>query len=1198
MWFGTLDGLNKYDGYRFTTYRHDPQNPNSLSDNAIWAIHEDRSGLLWLATNAGLNRFDPRSEKFTAYRHDPDNPHSLSHDAIWAIYADRAGRLWIGTDGGLNRFDPASGTFTVFRHSLDNRNSLSDDRVLAIHEDRQGMLWLGTWDGGLNQFDPATNSFTAFRHAPDDPNSLSDDRVLAIHEDRQGRLWLGTWDGGLNKFDPTTQTFTIFHHSPDDPATVGGDDIRAILEDRYGALWIGSWDGGLSKFDPATQTFTVFRNNPDDPQSIRSNRVRTLFEDRGGVLWVGTWGGGLSRLQRPTKLFAHYQHVPDQPNTLSDSDVRAVLVDQAGLLWVGTAGGLNQLNTTTGAVIHFRHDPNRPGSLNDNHVNALYQDRAGTLWVGTNRGLNKLNAATQTFTVYEPAPYAPKNLSHAQVSVIYEDSHGVLWVGTNGGGLNRFDRKTETFTHFGHDVYEPGSLSNDFVRAIYEDSSDVLWVGTNGGGLNRFDRATESFVHLAHDSDIPGSLSHNQVNVIYQDHGGALWVGTGGGLNRYDAATQTFTHYTEQDGLPSQIIQGILEDDGELPNLWISTEQGLARLSLATDTLQSYGLQDGLPGSAFNRGSHFKSQRNELFFGGLAGLITFHPDQIQNNPHRPPVVITAVRTNNPRFNLPQAASFLQQIELSYWEPIVSFEFASLDYVAPDENQYAYRLEGFDQNWIKTDAQQRTATYANLKPGHYTFRVKGSNNDGVWNEEGASVNLIIHPPPWQTWWAYSLYVLALGIAVFAVVQLKTRAQARELARQREINELLENEVAARTRRLELVAALSERLNAILDIDQLLMECVNQVKERLGYYHAQVFMLDETHDNLILRASAGKASQAVAKNELHTIPLTTPNSLLAHAARTGEIIIAENVFEAANWMPDPLRPDTKSEIGVPIMVQEQVVGVLDVQEDEFAALDDSDAHLLRSLANQVSVAIENARLYSVAQRELAERGKLIAELDAFAYTVAHDFQNPLSSIIAYAELLGEEWSTRDDLQEASEVIARNGHKLKAIVRELLLLAKMRNSDAARQPLDMAKIVEEAQQNLRLMIDDGQAEIIVPAEWPAALGYAPWVEEVWTNYLSNAIKYGGRPPRVELGATTLDNGMVRFWVRDNGEGLSPDDQAKLFLPFVQLSRSRVEGGYGLGLSIVQRIVEKLGGQVSVESSGISGQGSLFSFTLPAAS
>jgi len=1197
LWIGTLDGLNKYDGYQFTTYRHDPSNPNTVSDNAIWVIHQDQAGALWLGTNGGLNRFDPATETFVNYRYDPANKNSLSHDRIWAIHEDGLGVLWIGTDGGgLNRFDPVSETFTVYRHDANDPNSLNDNRVMAIAEDQHGILWVGTWDGGLNRFDPATETFTHFRHDPSRANSLSHNRVLAIHVDQQNIIWIGTWDSGLNRFDPVTESFTLFRHRPSDPTSLSNDDIRTIYEDRQGRLWIGTWDGGLNRFDPVTGIFASYRHNPDDSDSLSGNRIRAVLEDQGGVIWVGSWDGGLTKLHQSTKQFFSYRY-SDRNGHRSLRDIRTVIEAESGMVWLGTADGLYRLDRRDEQIIPFSFDSESSEGFSHGQINTIFQDRAGTFWIGTNDGLSHFDVMDQTLTTYQPIPYTPSSLSHAEVNVTYQDRRGVLWVGTVGGGLNKFDASTQSFTHYQHSLYERDSLSNNVIRAIIQDQDGILWVGTSGGGLNRFDPLTQSFTRYQYDSNNPNSLSHDQVNVIYSDKRGTLWIGTKDGLNKFDPSTQSFRRFYEQDGLSSSVIRAIQEDDATPSNLWIATDEGLTRFNPTLNTSRNFGVDDGLPFSTFSRGVSFRNQEGELFFGGSEGLIVFHPDQVQNNPHQPPIVITRFQTNNKDFVLSKHIAYLDEINLSYQENVISFEFAALDYVAPEKNQYAYKLEGFDADWIKTDAQERLVTYTNLKPGQYIFRVQGSNNDGIWSEAGTAVKLIVHPPPWQTWWAYGLYIVGLGAIIFGVVQLRTRAQAQELARQREINELLETRVVARTRRLELVAALSERLNAILDVDQLLVELVNEVKDSLGYYHAQVFTLDAGRQNLILAASAGKVDDAVREQEVVTLPVSTPKSLLAQVARTGKIVIADNVFEAANWMPDPLRPHTKSEIGVPIIFEGNVVGVLDVQEDEFSALDDSDANLLTSLANQVGVAMENAHLYAAAQQELLEREKLITELDAFAYTVAHDFQNPLSIMIAYAELLGEEWSTPEDLKEASEVLTRNGHKLKSIVRELLLLAKMREQEVEPHPLDMAEIIDEAQQSLMLMIEARQAEITMPDSWPTALGYAPWVEEVWVNYLSNAIKYGGQPSCIKVGAEIQDDEMIRFWVRDNGNGLSAEEQTQLFLPFVQLSRGRVKGGYGLGLSIVQRIVEKLGGKVSVESSGVEGQGTTFSFTLPVA-
>jgi signal transduction histidine kinase/ligand-binding sensor domain-containing protein len=790
MWFGTEDGLNKYDGYTFTVYKRDPQDPHSLSANTVRAILEDASNALWIGTDGGgLNRFDRATEQFTHFRNDPQNSDSLSSDTVIAIYEDRLGTLWIGTDGGgLDRFDQATGRFSHYRHDPNDPHSLSHDVVTSILEDSTGKLWIATLGGGLNQLDRTTGQFVHYQHNPDAPNSLSNDEVNTISARRGGGLWIGT-NGGLNEFDPQTQKFTYYLHDPNDPRSLTYDGIDAVYQDSSGTLWVGTSIGlnelalgGVEGAEPQTRGFIHHRNDPLDPNSLSLDDITALYEDSAGVLWIGTTVGGLNKLDRKMRRFAHYRNNPDDPNSLSSNTVWAIHQDASGALWVGSSGlsgGLDRLARQTDQLTHYRYDPQDPRTLRAGAVLAIHQDSSGALWVGTYEGgLSQLDLQTDQFTHYRHDSNNPHSLSHDIVWALYEDTTRVLWVGTWGGGLDRFDRGTGQFAHYRHDPADPGSISSDLILTIYQDRAGTLWVGTTKG-LDKLDRQTGRFTHYKNDPANPRTLSSDAVPTIYQDSSGTLWVGTDDGLNKFDPAAETFTHYTEKDGLANDAIGCILEDDRNY--LWISSGKGLSRFNPRTEEFKNYDVRDGLQSNEFNRGACYKNKQGELFLGGINGFNAFYPADIADNPHVPPVILTGFQI----FNKPVAiggASPLKKpigetdaLTLSYQDYVFSFEFAALDYTIPGKNRYAYKLEGFDRDWNYVDSNHRFASYANLPAGAYTFRVKGSNNDGVWNEAGVKVEVKVEPPPWQTWWAYTLYAI-LSVSIAAAI---LRYRLREL-----------------------------------------------------------------------------------------------------------------------------------------------------------------------------------------------------------------------------------------------------------------------------------------------------------------------------------------------------------------------------------------------------------------------------------
>ncbi|MCT7981158.1 two-component regulator propeller domain-containing protein [Laspinema olomoucense] len=808
MWFATPDGLNKYDGYQFKIYKNDPSDLQSISDNFVTIIYENGGGgEIWVGTNdGGLNYFNKLTEKFTRYQNDPSNPQSLSHNHVLSIYEDKNQRLWVGTEDGLNQFNPQTGDFTRYKNDPNNPDSLIQNTVTSIYENREGELWVGT-KGGLDKFDRNAEKFIHYKHHPDDPKSLSDNSISSIIEDREGNLWISTLGGGVNKFNPDMEEFTRYLNDPNNPHSISSNTVSHIYQDETGLIWMGtgSWLGssggnGLNLFNPNTEEFTTYNPNPGNPHSLSDSAVFSMYEDRSGILWFGTFIGGINKYDRHHIKFDRYTYEPGNPHGMAeDPAIMSIYEDKSGTIWIGTFGGfLEKFDHETGEFTTYQNNPNDPDSLSAGGVWSIYEDRQGILWIGTfGGGLNTLDRTTNKFTHYTHDPNNPASLSDNSVVSIFEDQQGTLWIGTFGGGLNQLNRETGTFTAYQANPNNPNSLSDNSIWQIYEDTRGKLWVATHQGGLNQLDRETGIFTRYQK-SDTLNSLSNNSVLSIYEDATGILWLGTfGGGLNKFDPLTQTFTAYTEQDGLPNDVVYGILPDDQG--NLWLSTNKGLSKFNPSQETFQNYDTSDGLLSNEFNAGAYYTSKTGEMYFGNVKGFNVFFPEQVKNNPYIPPIVITGFKKLNETTQLNEAISQIKTLNLSYQDYVFSFEFAALNYTSPEKNQYAYKLEGFDKDWINAGTR-RYATYTNLDGGHYTFHVKGSNNDGVWNEIGTSIQLEIAPPPWKTWWAYTLYVFALMGVVLAYVQWRTIAQRQELEQQRQELER-ERVVSEKLRRLD-------------------------------------------------------------------------------------------------------------------------------------------------------------------------------------------------------------------------------------------------------------------------------------------------------------------------------------------------------------------------------------------------------------
>ncbi|HOT91640.1 MAG TPA: two-component regulator propeller domain-containing protein [Anaerolineae bacterium] len=773
LWFGTQDGLNRYDGYTFTVFRHLRSDPHSPIHNTIQALTVDSTGALWVGTVGGLDRYDRDSGGFIHY--------TEIAESVTVIYEDGAGTLWVGTAGsGLWYYDRPADRFVPYE------NSLPDNHILALHGDPDGTLWVGTEYAGL------WNNLTG--HLDSAPYT----RITAIIQDRAGALWVGSGAlhepavGGLVALDPTTGQAASDHQR------VNQVHVTALLEDRTGTLWVGT-ENGLATLDRNTGEVRLrfYHHDPLDPYSPVNDHIYALYEDHAGILWIAT-DEGISRYVREKNRFVLYRHDPQNPDSLGAPRVGAVLKDRDGALWIGLHnGGLDRIDAT-GTVVHYRNDPAVPYSLSHDHVTALYQDHTGDIWIGTSAGLDRLGSATGEgephpyFTHYVHDPADPHSLGPGAVKVIYVDRSGALWIGTEEPGtLSRLEPGEDKgegkphpyITVYRYDPAHPDAFPNTYgIRAILEDQAGHLWLGTYNG-LVCFDPQNGTFIQYRHDPENPHSLSDDFVWALYATPDDTLWVGTHGGLNRLDKINGQFTVYTIEDGLPNDGIAAILGDSAGRPYLWLATMGGgLSRFDPRTATFHNYDIGDGLQGMHFIPGAAYRSPDGELFFGGSNGLNRFYPAAILENSHVPPVVLTAFRKFDRKVDFGRDLADVREITLTYRENFFSFEFAALDYADPAKNQYAYILEGFDRDWVLCGTRHYAA-YTNVPPGRYTFRVRGSNNDGIWNQEGLAVQVIITPPFWATWWFKGLIttvVVGIGAAIYA-------ARARNVAALREREE---------------------------------------------------------------------------------------------------------------------------------------------------------------------------------------------------------------------------------------------------------------------------------------------------------------------------------------------------------------------------------------------------------------------------
>ncbi len=759
IWFGTAGGLNRYDGNDFIVYNQ-CNRPGCLSHDQVNCMARDEDGTFWIGTTGGgLNHFDPLGGTFSRYRSVPGDGGSLSDDSLRALLPAGDGILWIGTDNGLNRFDTRSGRFTRYLWARESSGLSAGNAIYSLYRDPGGTIWAGSGDG-LYRFDGSRQTLERFAADRGDRNARLHNQVNAIFEDDRGTLWLGT-EGGLVRFDKQAGTFRCLMESVTVLPHLYRSRIFAIVPDTRGRVWVAT-ESGLYLF-PRRDLLAIYFRAGAVPQRLLMNRfVISVFHDREDVIWAGTLGGVFKYDLRTRQFSMHGAEIENRERGSGTFSVLATCRDAGGDLWIGTyKHGLFRVSGSPDQRVRRVPFPGNPQDERSLAVSALLPGRDRVLWVGTSRGLYAYDLEGNAFRGHFAHGPAPGSLSHDQVAVLFEDRSGRLWVGTQDG-LNQLDRARGTFTVF-RPAPQPGAAGNrSKVSAIYQDRQGFLWVGTQGGGLNRFDGERGVFDrNYRHREGDGGSLGSDGVHCLLEDSLGRFWVGTNsGGLNLLDRASGRFTVFSTEDGLANNDIQGMLED--RQGHLWLSTNRGLCRFDPLAKSARNYTTRDGLQGDEFMPMSFYKAGDGEMFFGGTNGLTHFFPENIQGNPHRPPVVLTGVEVFNSGRKLSGDIGRVQRLVLGPQDRIVSFSFAALSFSDPKRNRYAYKIEGLNDDWVQIGGRHEV-TVSNLRPGSYVFRVRGSNNHGVWNEQGASLAITMRAPWWQSWWfRVPAFLLLLGL----------------------------------------------------------------------------------------------------------------------------------------------------------------------------------------------------------------------------------------------------------------------------------------------------------------------------------------------------------------------------------------------------------------------------------------------------
>jgi PAS domain S-box-containing protein len=1207
IWLATFNGLHRYDGYKCTLYRHDPNDSKSISSKNVTCLCLDSEGTLWVGTyDNGFNRFHWETETFTQYHSNENNHPGPKHDGINVIYEDQKGYLWIGTlEGGVKRFDKKTGKFKRFQHDPGNQHSLSNNNVISICQDSKGRLWIGTQDG-LNRWDPEKEVFTPYNLEPGGPGALERNHIKVIYEDRKGNLWIGIWGGGLCQYIQEEDRFVRCSITtiPQGNTNANRINISSLYEDQYGTLWVGTFGDGLYKLSREKKTLESFPPDVGSPPILSSKLITGIYEDKSGLLWIGTEAGGVNIYDRKKGKFSHFTHNPLDDKSLCGDMVQALCIspDEGGegeILWVGTYSGLTRIDRKENKFTHFRHDPKDPHGISSDVIRGIFIDSYNVFWIGTRSGLNQLDPKTDGFTYFQNEPGNPGSISDNRIAPICEDKKRRLWIGTEMG-LNLFKRGEKSFQRYVNDPGNPYSLSKDNILCMSEqiiNGESVLWIGTYNGGLNKFIVEEGKFYHYNTTKTGPqGKFSSDIIRTIYIDKNNILWLGTDGGLNRFDTNTGEVSVFTEKQGLCNNQVYGILEN--ETGHLWLSTENGLSRFDKNTREFNTFNEGNGVPIRRFNLGAYYKSQKGEMFFGGVNGFVSFFPGKVETNLHIPGIVITDFKIFNKPVGigkyLEKSITEADKIRLSYRENMFSFEFAALDYTCSENNQYKYKMKGFDKEWIETDAKNRLAQYTNLDHGKYTFIVKGSNNDGVWDETGISLKITITPPYWETWWFRIVLGLSFILVLLFFYLQRTRRLREKLSGQQRIQEILkkshdEMEQAkdlAEFRRAEIEKLISAISSLLIAVD----------------FNGKIFQLNETAEKFFNIP----ASQTIGQLFVEVLKDYISPDMLNMIIEKG--LGKDNIYDNFEIPIQFNNGGGKLLLGVinPFMDREgQKLGFLLLAEDithrkedemrrNLAQKLESLGKMIRNIAHEIKSPLQYIGNNSYFILDAFEN--LVKFVDTLKQSVTNIAKSNPIDMKEEIEKIVEEYDIGYILEEgpkASDQIVRGVSRVSTIIQSML-----NYTHPGRSVLEQANI-HELFENTLIFIRSKKKDIFeIETEFdrdiPQVLCYPGELIQVFMNLLINAadaIQEKGKPGLIKI-TTSYNENEVIIAIADNGCGIPDEIKDNIYNPF--FTTKEVGKGTGQGLALVHNIVtQRHKGRIYFESQ--VGEGTTFYVHLP---
>ncbi len=1200
IWFGTQQGLNKFNGYSFDNYMNDPADTNSISDNWIYSICEDNEGDIWIGTRNGLNKYNQKTGHFKKYLYNSSVTSSTSENYIYGLSKDKQGNILANAASALTIINPKTLAIQKFVNPPVFSNEISDEGR-PILQTRDGKIWMAT-TMGLWYFDPDKKQFHRFDTLTKS-NSLGNHNITALTEDSQDNLWIGTQDG-LNRLNFKSFAVISYYLDPKSRESPNTNFIRSISEDRDRKLWIGTNGGGLFKLS-LNSDFKIteqinFIATDQNSGNLSHNIVLSLFIDQSNLLWIGTLNG-IDKIDLKKSKFNLYRKSNDFNSVdLLDNVIASVYKDKQNNIWIGNWGaGLNILDRATNKVEHYTSQSKGNSHLSNNFVHEIYEDSKNRIWIGTRDKINLFDKSGKRFLSINQYFNSNKlpDFHNIRVNDILEDSLGFFWIATQNG-LYKLDLENQSFEIFLQGVGKL-NISSNLVYRIIEDAAHNIWIATTQG-LDKYVRKENLIIHYQRNQNLPNTLCSNFIVSLCEDFEHNIWIGTTSGLNKLVTSDSVFVYYSKNDGLPSNIIYEIQEDKNK--NLWFATVEGLCVYYSRQNVFRPFEIEDGMQGREFNTAS-FEAGDGELFFGGMHGVNYFYPDSVKDNNYIPPVVITNIEKLNSRGIHKLSPGSYENLKLSYQDYTFTIEFAALDYTNPLKNRFAYRMEGVANEWIEL-GNRRNISFSNLPAGDYVFHVKGSNSDGIWNEKDTSLNIKIIPPIWKSKWAIMSYVILLIIFIFLYIRNREKILLRE-------HKILEEKVASRTKQIALqkekiekayinVKQLSEigqkitenltvetiintvykNLNTLMDASVLAIGIYNPENKRLDFYGAiEKGEILDFHYDLITEINLPSIQCFLNKKE---IVYLSKSEYLQNTS--GEIKIGE--------MPESL-------VYLPLLKAENATGVLSVQSFTQNAYNDYHISILRNIAIYLTIALENADTFRLIKQQNFELQESNATKDKLFSIIAHDLKNPFTVILSLSETLSENfrYMDADELEESMKKMHSSAQKVYELLANLLSWSRAQTGNIQFNPrkLKLHLLVKENTELLRNQYELKNIKLNVDIDQDlTVLADSNMLNTVMRNLISNAIKYSNNAGVINVsGNLRTDN--IEIAIEDNGVGIHKDIIDKLFKIEHKISSpgTNNERGTGLGLILCKEFVEKHGGQIWLTSE--LGKGSAFYFTLP---